>query len=199
MDRRTFLIGASSILTTAYLDKANWFLRNKNAVVPLLQPEKAANHIYFVNAGYEYELRFDTPEFDLPDAITNREALERYFGLALTDNQSTPLSVFKNIYDWFGIRPKELDDLAEGEFYYDLWARRDSNEARVYHFLKGMDLFGPEDANGLRRGDLRFIDGCHPGNNYLGVTSKDPISASLLQARLLEHGHNTSVEIVDQG
>ena len=36
MDRRSFLIGAGSILTTAYLDKANWYLRNKNSAVPLI-------------------------------------------------------------------------------------------------------------------------------------------------------------------
>jgi hypothetical protein len=29
------------------------------------------------------------------------------------------------------------------------------------------------------------------------VFSEDPITASLLQARLIELGHNTSVEIVD--
>ena len=38
MDRRSFLIGAGSILTAAYVDKASWFIRNKNAVVPLVEP-----------------------------------------------------------------------------------------------------------------------------------------------------------------
>ena len=59
MDRRSFLIGASSILTTAYLDKANWYLRNKNAVVPLVNPDEAVSEIFFVNNGYEYSLLFD--------------------------------------------------------------------------------------------------------------------------------------------
>ena len=61
MDRRSFLVGTGSILTTTFLDKADWFLRNKNAVVPLIEPEKAVDQIYFVNTGYEYELRFDPP------------------------------------------------------------------------------------------------------------------------------------------
>ena len=34
MDRRSFLVGTGLILTTAFLDKADWFLRNKNTVVP---------------------------------------------------------------------------------------------------------------------------------------------------------------------
>ena len=199
MDRRSFLVGTGAILTTTFLAKADWFLRNKNTVVPLIEPEKAVDQIYFVNTGYEYELRFDTPDFDLPDAMTNREALERYCGYDLSPNRSNPLSVFKNIQECYRISPKQLDDPADGDFYFDSWARTDSNNARVYHFLDGLDLFGPDDANGLRRGDLRFIDGYHPGNDYLGVTSNDPISASLLQARLLELGFNTSVELAEEG
>ncbi len=47
-------------------------------------------------------------------------------------------------------------------------------------------------------GDLDFVAPGDSGYSYnCGVFSKDPITASLLQARLLELGHNTSVEIVD--
>ena len=199
MDRRSFLIGASSILTTAYLDKANWYLRNKNAAIPLANPDEAVSEIFFVNTGYEYQLLFDSPELDLPELMTNREALERYCGFNLPKEQITPLSTFRDIYDIYGIRPKELDEYyTDEQFFYECWARRDSNNARVYNFLYDLDLFGSKDANGLRRGDLQFIDGYHPGNSYLGVNSNDPVTASLLQARLQELGHKISVEIVDK-
>ena len=46
-------------------------------------------------------------------------------------------------------------------------------------------------------GDLHFRMGEVSCGDYLGVLSEDPITASLLQARLIELGHNTSVEIVD--
>ena len=47
-------------------------------------------------------------------------------------------------------------------------------------------------------GDLDFVASGGPGySDNCGVFSKDPITAILLQARLLELGHNTSVEIVD--
>ena len=198
MDRRSFLIGASSILTTAYLDKANWYLRNKNAVVPLANPDDAVSEIFFVNNGYEYELFFDTPEFDVPQ-FTNREALERYGCFSVPKGSVIPLSTFKDIYDNFGIRPKELDEYVQDDYFFECWARRDSNNARVYNFLYDLDLFGSKHANGLRRGDLQFIDGYHPGNSYLGVNSNDPVTASLLQARLEELGHKISVEIVNEG
>lgn len=197
MDRRAFLIGASSILTTAYLDKANWYLRNKNAVVPLANPDEAVSEIFFVNNGFEYELFFDTPEFDLPQ-LTNREAIERYGCFSVPKGSVIPLSTFKDIYDNFGIHPHELDEYIQDDYFFECWARRDCNNARVYNFLYDLDLFGSEEVDGLRKGDLRFIDGYHPGNSYLGVTSHDPVTASLLQARLQELGHKISVEIVDK-
>ena len=46
MDRRSFLIGAGSILTFAYVAKANWFLINKNSVVPLLKPNKDTTKLF---------------------------------------------------------------------------------------------------------------------------------------------------------
>ena len=47
MDRRSFLIGAGSILTSAYVAKANWFLTNKNSVVPLLKSNKDTTKLFF--------------------------------------------------------------------------------------------------------------------------------------------------------
>ena len=90
-----------------------------------------------------------------------------------------------------------LDQEADPMDYIDEWGRKDANKAKAFWYLNDLDLFGSEEAEGLRMGDLQFIDGCHPGNDYLGVTSHDPLSASLLQARLLELGHNMSVEIVE--
>ena len=46
----------------------------------------------FCKHGYEYQLLFDTPELDLPELMTNREALERYCGFNLPKEQITPLA-----------------------------------------------------------------------------------------------------------
>ena len=67
MDRRSFLIGAGSILTSAYVAKANWFLTNKNSVVPLLKPNKDTTKLFFVDQGSEYELRLGSPDFGFED------------------------------------------------------------------------------------------------------------------------------------
>ena len=47
------------------------------------------------------------------------------------------------------------------------------------------------------QGDLDFRMGEVSCGDYLGVLSEDPITASLLQARLIELGHKTSLQIVD--
>ena len=88
-----------------------------------------------------------------------------------------------------------LDQEADPMFYVDDWARSDANSAKAYHYLSGLDLFGDEYATGLRAGDLTFLENPNPASDYLGVISKDPISASLLQARLIEIGQDTVVQI----
>ena len=48
IDRRSFLIGAGSILTVPFIDKAEWFLRNRNAVVLLIEPMEQTTELFFV-------------------------------------------------------------------------------------------------------------------------------------------------------
>ena len=79
--------------------------------------------------------------------------------------------------------------------YIYLWSSEDANSAKAYHYLEGLDLFGGEGEKGLKIGDLNFVSGGFPSSDYLGVISNNPISASLLQARLLELGHDTIVII----
>ena len=180
-----------------FVDKANLFLRNKNTVVPLIKPEQAANKIYFVQQGTQYELRLDSPDFGLEN-LTYREVLDRYRGVELPKDEPVTLSQFREIYHDWGITPRMLDQEADLMDYIDEWGRTDADKAKAYRYLNDLDLLGSEEAEGLRMGDIRFIDGCQPGNDYLAVTSHDPVSASLLQARLLELGHNISVEIVGE-
>ena len=153
--------------------------------------------MYIVNLGIEYELRLDSPDFGLEN-LTYRQVLDRYRGVELPKDEPVTLSQFREIYHDWGITPRMLDQEADPMDYIDEWGRKDANKAKAYWYLYDLDLFASEDAEGLRMGDIRFIDGCHPGNDYLAVTSHDPVSASLLQARLVELGHNTSVEIVEE-
>ena len=197
IDRHSFLIGSGAILTSAYVDKANWFLRNKNAVPPISAVKEASKKLFFVDLSIgKYELRLGSPSDNFPK-LTYREALKTYFCIDLSQNGETQLSEFRNIYDCYGIRPTRLDIIADPMFYVDLWGQWDSPNAQAYNYLFDLDMTGEEKGPGPLRGDLDFRVGEVSCGDYLGVLCEDPITASLLQARLIELGHNTSVEIVD--
>jgi len=195
MDRRQFLIGAGSILSTAFISKAEWFLREKQSVVPLLDETKAEETIYFVNTGFSYELRLNTISFDIPD-LTYREVLDTYYSIYFPKDQPLRLSDYRELYHEHGLMPRQLDDIADFDWYVEAWCRQGSCNARAYHRLEHLDLFDYGSEEGRLIGGLNFIDGCHPGSDYLGVTADDPLSASLLQARLLELDQNIRVKLV---
>ena len=164
IDRHSFLIGAGSIITAAYVDKASWFIRNKNAVVPLVEPTQQTTKLYFVPQGNEFELRLGSPDFGIED-LTYREVLDRYYGVCLPKKEPVTLSQFREIYHDWGITPRMLDQEADLMEYIDAWGQNDANKAKAYWYLHDLDLFGPEEAKGLWMGDLRFLDGIHPGND----------------------------------
>ena len=80
MDRRSFLVGSSSLPTTAYLTKADWFLKNKKSVVLLPTNTKNSTKLFLVDRGMEYEWRLDDPDFGFEN-LTYRQVLERYRGM----------------------------------------------------------------------------------------------------------------------
>ena len=65
MERREFLVGVGTLLTSAYIAKAEWFLEHQKSVVPLIKPAQAEETLYFVNTGFGYELRLNSIEFEL--------------------------------------------------------------------------------------------------------------------------------------
>ena len=197
MERRQFLVGSGAILTSAFVTKAEWFLREQKAVVPLIKTTSQTDIIYMVKSTFDYELRLNSPDMDLPDDMTYRQALEEYYGVWYPDDQSMTLSDYRELYHEYGVSARQLDQPADWEFYLESWARKDSSNAQAYRLLEPLDLFDYSDPNGKYIGGLRFIDGCHPGNDYLGVRSDDGLSASLLQARLAELNQNIKVELVE--
>ena len=199
MERRQFLIGASTILTTAFVAKAEWFLEKEKAVVPLIKDTTHTPVIYVVKNDFDYELRLNNPDMDFPEDLTYRQALEEYRGVWYPEDEPLTLSDYKELYYEHGISPRDIDQPADWEFYLDSWARKDSSNARAYCLLEPLDLFDYDDKQGRYIGGLQFIDGCHPGNDYLGVRSSDGLSASLLQARLLELNQNIAVQLVEAG
>ena len=98
MDRRSFLVGSGAVLTSAFVAKANWYIRNKNAVVPLDVTSVNTSKLYFVNQGSEYELRLGTPDFGFEE-LSYREVLDRYRSVYLPKDEKIALSEFRQGYD----------------------------------------------------------------------------------------------------
>lgn len=194
------MIGFSSILNSNFVNKADWFLRNKNAVVPLEAVKDARDKLYFVSVGENcFDLRLGTPEFDYPE-LSYRQWLSKY-----EDPQNRDFLDDRQISDanlqlamgWHGIEADQLDDIAPFELYERKWELNDSSFAKAYKYLRDLDLTNGNSVTGPRLGNLDFIHAHEMENGYtVGVRSEDPITASLLQARLVELGHNVAVEIV---
>ena len=55
MERRQFLVGSGAILTSAFVTKAEWFLREQKAVVPLIKTTSQTDIIYMVKSTFDYE------------------------------------------------------------------------------------------------------------------------------------------------
>ena len=196
MERRQFLIGSGSILTASFISKATVFAEKTKSVLPLMEQSNAKQTIYFVNNGFDYQLLLNQSGFDYPPAITYREALDRYFGVFIPQDKPLNRSDTRELSFDPGLMPKQLDEEADFEFFGESWARTDSPNAEAYHLLDGLDLFDYSGDEGRLIGGLKFIDGPHPGSDYLGVHADDALSANLLQARLLELNTDIAVEIV---
>ena len=62
MNLRSFLISTGSILSTGFVDKANWFLRNNNSFVLFSENSAPTQRLYFVkDASDWYDINLGTP------------------------------------------------------------------------------------------------------------------------------------------
>ena len=142
MDRRSFLVGSGSILTTAFVDKANWFLQNRNTMVPFPEVKEAARKLYFVGDGIDsYDLRLGTPEYALPD-LTYREWLATYEDFDLPKGKLISPQNLERLLDDYGMVSDELELIAAPEYYQRIWTITDSPFAKALDYLEDLDLFG---------------------------------------------------------
>ena len=151
MNRRSFLVGSGSILTSAFVDKANWFLRNKNSVVPFAEAKENAETLYFVDLGHQnFDLRLGTPEYGLPD-LTFRQWLEKYeypLNFGHQGGEGFNKDSFEKLMGWHDVETDQLDEIAPFELYHKKWELTDcfgeydyrQNVIQVQHDLCGQEM-----------------------------------------------------------
>jgi hypothetical protein len=183
IDRRQFFLGtAAGLILPSYFQKALSFLDTRG--VPLLDaPVQVAHTLYarkeFKDGGYQ--LLLDEIDFEL-SKVTLREHAIEYCGspedyVREMEGHDEEEKVNLDGYDW--------DECVDEETVIESINRYDFPWGAAYDYLEHLDFgVGLEGAEAV--GDLRFYDGCCPGNDYLGVEAADEITLSLLQNRLNE-------------
>ena len=178
ISRRQFLLGTSAgLILPAFYDKVFSYFENHNE--PLLYPPKCTEKILYACADFAegFQLNLGDP-YAGPPAMTVRQFCEVY-------GWGDPEKWWR---EWHGLEEDEwisMEGQMEPDIVFDWWLRKDSSIARAYRFLESIDL-GPELKDRVVVGQLVFIDGACPGNDYLGVEANDGITLSLLQQRLNE-------------
>jgi hypothetical protein len=175
--RRQFLFSipaaGAGLILPSFFDKAVDVLARSGEPL-IVPPGNVQTELYAVDEGYgEFQLNLGDP-WQGPPQISLREYINDYSGM----------NVDEYIAEVYGEDAEvDLDEPVDVMLVIDTWARSESPNALAYHLLGGLDL-GP-DLSGLNAvGEIRFIDGSCPGNDYLGVHAADAISLSLLQLRL---------------
>jgi hypothetical protein len=204
--RRGFLIGAGTMVTGAFVKKATAFSRKAGEplILPLAKRPAETLYIYEQDSegwrDYEYG---EAPYFRCgkwrvslgpnqpfaPPPPTWREHLR-----SLGHRLDTVADV-ERILAEKSLTPEELDSRLDGFGWEDTWDNFNGPQAKAYHLLKGLDL-GSDDSELRQAGEIIF-EGCGgaPGNTYTWVELKDDLTASLLQARLIELGLPINVKV----
>ena len=180
--RRGFLIGAGSLLTTAFVSDARSFIRRTSQ--PLLaSPEQIAQTLYWYDGGAEpedgYTLTLGEWTMEPPPAPTWRKFFIDQAIPHKTDRE------IERICDEHWIRPEDFDKPVCERYWAEHFECVGNPSAQAYFLLGKIDL-GPELAS-ARGPLLEFHEGDnHPGSNDRWVNAKDKLSLSLLQARLID-------------
>ena len=187
ISRRQFILGtAAGLILPAYYDKVFSYWENHGE--PLLQVPKQANlDLYALDLGSgDYEFNLGKPPLE-PPKMTIREFAYRYFG-----NEDE----YRDAWCWEEDEDVDFDAYMDPEYVLDFWARSDSPNARAYWLLEDLDL-GPHLSGEDAVGELRFIDGPCPGNDYLGVEADCDFTVGLLQKRLNDLNTGIRVSLVE--
>jgi hypothetical protein len=192
--RRGFLIGAGSLLTTAFVAEAQAFV-NEAAKPLLVRPAEVRKTLYwYLPRGSDAPmLCLDGSLFIAPPPPPWREFLcDLCVRLYARQSRPEDIDMWRRHYD---IEPDQLDlpvDPAIWQREQDIWL---SPQARACALLQGIH-FGPDldryyyATVGHQRPPIKFHTESIGSNHFTRwVTASDLVALSLLQARLIDLGN----------
>lgn len=174
ISRRQFILGtAAGLILPSYYDKVLAYWESHGEAL-IEVPKKTEIELIAVDRGGDgLQLNWGDP-WEEPPEMTVREFARRYFGdeeYFIELREEGPDIDLDAQMDWWDV--------------VDCWGRVDSPNAKAYRLLESYDL-GPDLVGKDAVGEILFIDGPCPGNDYLGVEAPSLVDLSLLQKRLNE-------------
>ena len=178
LSRRGFLIGAGTLLTTAFVTDARSFIRRTSR--PLLaSPAQVVQTIHWYDSlDSGYLLTLGPWMLEPPPPPTWRDFFVSEGVPHQTDEE------VEEICCQHGIEPGDFDEPVSELYWHGWFDIEGSPCARAYRLLENIDL-GPE-RDSARAQSLEYYEGAYPGDSSFWVNAKDMLSLSLLQARLID-------------
>ena len=94
---------------------------------------------------------------------------------------------FERAYRERSLSPEDLDQRIDGYSWEDYWEHYESPQAKAHQLLQDLDLDCDLKTPGSTAGTILCTEwGGHPGSTERWVDLRDDLSASVLQARLIE-------------
>jgi len=185
VSRRSFLVGAGSIITAAFVSEALSFAADAKA--PMRARHLAwrmdtpfYNKVIYCEAVEDHwRLHWGEPKFEIPEPQLLIENLKYHGHELYTQHQ---IDVFCAETGW---TEKDLFSPMNEFAWEDQWEHNFSTEAQAFTFLEKHDIF-PASSEGRREGQIIFASYPNPMSNARWVEVHDQLSLTLLQARLDE-------------
>lgn len=194
--RRSFLIGASGLLTYSLLDKYLSYYENHGEA--LIEYPKDYENTLFIDPDTNWiELGnwedLSIPEY--PEPPSWAEFINKYTYECVDLDSPEQINY---LYLKYGISPSDYSKPCdkrkwEAQYHEDYYYRKNTPPCFAYEYLSRLNL-GPEltakdeAEHGIWFNDLAGIHG-----DVLAVTPRSPISASLLQKKLVELGEPSRI------
>ena len=186
LTRRTFLTGAAGTLSSALIQRFQWFTENEGYPL-VVAPRNPTEHIYVSSEYEDLRLSLGKPVC-APEPPTWAGYFEEIWGV-----RQNHRSELLDACETWGLEPADLHEDCDIDTWLTYWGRNRSPEAAAYHLLEDLDVGPVLRGTAGEVGEIDFVNGPWPGNDYLGAHAVDDLSVSLLQHRLNELG--TGIEI----
>ncbi|MHB2168027.1 hypothetical protein [Alsobacter sp. R-9] len=193
LSRRRLLVGTGVLLTTAFIAEARAaFAQTGRLLLP--QPQQAEIEI-FVHLRERGWITVGPDLMTHPDPPTWRDYLTGYRRMASTE----PDEVFAEAAE---VEAEQVDDTMRAREWEHVWRGELCPEAQAYQLLSKLDLgahiLREELLEDFWEPELEAVT-FYPEGQYLGDSSKlvrieHPVTASLLQARLIDLGMRVAVK-----